>query len=77
MAPCEDRDGCPTYQAAGPYRTAIEVFQGDLDDLGITEGATVTVGRCLRGPLLRHCHRAGVGSDVCTHTTHRYALPAN
>jgi uncharacterized membrane protein (UPF0127 family) len=44
MAPCEDKDGCPTYQAAGPYRTAIEVFQGGLDDLGIVEGATVTVG---------------------------------
>jgi uncharacterized membrane protein (UPF0127 family) len=44
MAPCEDRDGCPTYQAAGPYRTAIEVFQGGLDDLGIVPGATVTVG---------------------------------
>jgi uncharacterized membrane protein (UPF0127 family) len=44
MAPCEDRDGCPTYQPAGPYRTAIEVFQGNLDDLGITPGATITVG---------------------------------
>jgi uncharacterized membrane protein (UPF0127 family) len=44
MAPCGDSDGCPTYQAAGPYRTAIEVFQGNLDDLGITPGATVIVG---------------------------------
>ena len=44
MAPCEDRDGCPTYAPAGPYRTAIEVFQGGLDDLGITEGAQVAVG---------------------------------
>ena len=44
MAPCEDRDGCPTYHAAEPYRYAIEAFQGQLDDLGITEGATVTVG---------------------------------
>lgn len=44
MEPCEDRDGCPTYQPAGPYRTAIEVFQGGLDELGITAGATVTVG---------------------------------
>lgn len=47
MEPCEDREGCPTYQPAGPYRTAIEVFQGGLDELGITAGATVTVGgRC-------------------------------
>ena len=44
MAPCEDRDGCPTYPPAGPYRTAIEVFQGDLPELGITPDATVTVG---------------------------------
>jgi uncharacterized membrane protein (UPF0127 family) len=44
MAPCEDRDGCPTYQPGGPYRTAIEVFQGGLPALGITTGATVTVG---------------------------------
>ena len=44
MAPCEDRDGCPTYSPDGPYRYAIEVFQGDLDDLGITDAATVTVG---------------------------------
>lgn len=44
MAPCEDRDGCPTYAPAGPYRTAIEVFQGGLDDLGIEPGAQVTVG---------------------------------
>lgn len=44
MAPCEDRDGCPTYPPAGPYRYAVEVFQGDLPALGITEGATVQVG---------------------------------
>ena len=47
MAPCEDRDGCPTYSPDGPYRYAIETFQGDLTDLGITEAATVSVGgRC-------------------------------
>lgn len=44
MAPCEDREGCPTYQPAGPYRSAIEVFQGHLPDLGIVPGATVLVG---------------------------------
>jgi uncharacterized membrane protein (UPF0127 family) len=44
MEPCEDREGCPTYPPAGPFRTAIEVFQGDLPSLGITEAATVTVG---------------------------------
>lgn len=44
MAPCADRDGCPTYEPSGSYRTAIEVFQGGLAALGITEGAAVTVG---------------------------------
>jgi len=44
MAPCEDREGCPTYPPAGPYRYAIEVFQGGLDELGIAPGATVEVG---------------------------------
>ena len=44
MVPCEDRDGCPSYVAAGPYRTAIEVFQGGLPELGILPGATVFVG---------------------------------
>lgn len=44
MAPCEDREGCPTYPPAGPYRYAIEVFQGDLPELGITPAATVEVG---------------------------------
>lgn len=44
MEPCEDREGCPTYPSEGTYRYAIETVQGDLDDLGITEAATVTVG---------------------------------
>ena len=44
MAPCEDRDGCPSYHPTGPYRYAIEVFQGRLEELGITESSTVTVG---------------------------------
>lgn len=47
MEPCEDREGCPTYPSDGRYRYAIEVFQGDLPALGITDDATVTVGgRC-------------------------------
>jgi uncharacterized membrane protein (UPF0127 family) len=44
MAPCEDREGCPTYGADAPFQYAIETFQGDLGALGITEGATVSVG---------------------------------
>jgi uncharacterized membrane protein (UPF0127 family) len=41
MAPCEDVEGCPTYPPAGPFQTAIEVFQGNLARLGIEAGATV------------------------------------
>jgi uncharacterized membrane protein (UPF0127 family) len=44
MAPCEDRDGCPIYAPDGPYRYALEVFQGDLPALGITEDSTVAIG---------------------------------
>ncbi len=44
MAPCEDRADCPRYPPGGPYRYAIEVFQGDLPALGITEGSTVELG---------------------------------
>jgi uncharacterized membrane protein (UPF0127 family) len=44
MAPCDDRDDCPRYEPAGPYRSAIEVFQGGLPDLGVTPGARVLVG---------------------------------
>ncbi|HET7487897.1 MAG TPA: DUF192 domain-containing protein [Acidimicrobiales bacterium] len=44
MAPCPDREGCPTYAASGPYRVAVEVPKGGLDRLGIGEGSTLTVG---------------------------------
>lgn len=44
MEPCEDREGCPTYPPPGPYRYAIEVVQGRLPDLGITDTAIVRVG---------------------------------
>jgi uncharacterized membrane protein (UPF0127 family) len=41
MAPCPDRPGCPLYSAAAPYRTAIEVPQGQLRRLGIDTGSKV------------------------------------
>jgi uncharacterized membrane protein (UPF0127 family) len=44
MEPCGDRDDCPTYSPGRDYRVAIEAFQGDLDDLGITEDARLAVG---------------------------------
>ncbi len=47
MEPCEDREGCTIYPPGGPYRIAIEVPQGQLDELGITPGAKVTLaGAC-------------------------------
>lgn len=39
MAPCEDRDGCHVYDAAGAYRYALEVPQGQLAALGIGPGS--------------------------------------
>jgi uncharacterized membrane protein (UPF0127 family) len=44
MEPCADVEGCPLYPAEGPYRFAIEVPEGGLDDLGLVEGSTLTVG---------------------------------
>jgi len=44
MAPCDDRDDCPIYGSAGPYRSAIEVPQGELAGLGIGAGATISIG---------------------------------
>jgi hypothetical protein len=44
MEPCADVEGCPLYPADGPYRFAIEVPEGGLDDLGLVEGSTLTVG---------------------------------
>lgn len=43
MAPCtEENDAdCARYPAAGPYRYAIEVFQGDRPELA--EGATIAL----------------------------------
>jgi uncharacterized membrane protein (UPF0127 family) len=37
MDPCEDRDGCPTHAADGPYRLAVEVPQGELAAVGLDD----------------------------------------
>jgi uncharacterized membrane protein (UPF0127 family) len=44
MEPCPDIDGCPTYHPEGPYRFALEVPQGDLEQLGATEGSRLALG---------------------------------
>lgn len=45
MAPCPaSASTCPTYPAGGSYRWAIEVPQGRLGDLGISDRSTITVG---------------------------------
>ena len=44
MEPCRDSSQCPDYPAAGPYRYAVEVPRGRLDDLGITASARLRVG---------------------------------
>lgn len=49
MEPCPDREDCPTYPPAGPYRFAVEVFQGDLDALGVGPGSRLTLGGACAG----------------------------
>ena len=47
MEPCGDRNDCPIYSAAGPYRYAVEVPQGQLASLGIGPGAVLKLaGAC-------------------------------
>jgi uncharacterized membrane protein (UPF0127 family) len=46
MEPCVGEDaragGCPSYPPDGPYRWAVEVPQGGLDELGLVPGASFT-----------------------------------
>jgi uncharacterized membrane protein (UPF0127 family) len=46
MEPCVDEDdqaaGCPSYPPDGPYRWAVEVTQGGLDELGLVPGSSFT-----------------------------------
>ena len=44
MPPCPSGVGCPTFKPAGPFRTALEIPAGRLDDLGIAPGARLRVG---------------------------------
>jgi uncharacterized membrane protein (UPF0127 family) len=44
MAPCGDRDDCPTYAATGAYRRALEVPRGELGSLGVAPGSRLVVG---------------------------------
>lgn len=50
MTPCAaDADDCPTYPPDGPYRFAVEVFQGDLAALGAGPGSRLTLGGACAG----------------------------
>lgn len=44
MTPCEEGADCPSYPPEGPYRFALEVPQGELDALGVTENSRMAVG---------------------------------
>jgi uncharacterized membrane protein (UPF0127 family) len=44
MEPCGNLPTCPLYAPEGNYRFALEVPKGQLDELGLVEGATVRVG---------------------------------
>lgn len=45
MVPCSaTADDCPVYPPDGPYRFAVEMFQGDLDALGVGPGSRLALG---------------------------------
>lgn len=44
MEPCADVEGCPLYAPGGSYRYALEVPQGQLDDIGVEAGSRLRVG---------------------------------
>jgi uncharacterized membrane protein (UPF0127 family) len=44
MDPCIGQPNCTLYTATGPYRYALEVPRGQLDELGIGSGAVISVG---------------------------------
>ena len=47
MEPCLMGPDCPLYGAAGPYRFALEVPVGGLDELGIGPGSLIEIdGEC-------------------------------
>lgn len=43
MAPCEDSPDCPVYEPGATYRYTVEVPQGELEGLGLTDDAQLTV----------------------------------
>ena len=44
MAPCGDRPDCLLHPPPAPYRTAIEVGQGELPRLGVRSGSRLSFG---------------------------------
>lgn len=43
MVPCEDAPDCPSYPAGGPFRFALEVPQGQLDEVAVRPGSTIRI----------------------------------
>jgi len=48
MELCQDAANCQLYNAAGPFRTAVETHAGGLGSLGITGGSSIQLdsGSC-------------------------------
>lgn len=43
MDPCPEGTDCPSFAASGPYRMALEVPQGGLGPLGLTDGSSARI----------------------------------
>lgn len=55
MEPCGDSPDCPTYPATGSFEYAIEVPQGQLDEIGVEPGSRLHL-------YARRCPLAGGGT---------------
>ena len=51
MEPCtsDDAEECPMYPPDGEYRFALEVSEGELDDLGVGPGSRLALGGACAG----------------------------
>jgi uncharacterized membrane protein (UPF0127 family) len=43
MEPCDDSADCPTYPSSAPFQFALEALQGELAEMAVRPGSTITI----------------------------------